>query len=141
MSTVLFGLFGLASLLAIAWLFSNNRRAVDWRLVTTGVALQVLFAAFVLLTTWGSAIFEGLGHLFVTLINFTNAGSRMILGGLADQDKYGFVFIFHALPTVIFFAAFMAVLYHLGIMQWVVKIMAMAITKVMKVSGAETTSV
>ncbi|MBI3523005.1 MAG: NupC/NupG family nucleoside CNT transporter [Betaproteobacteria bacterium] len=141
MSTVLFGLFGLASLLSIAWLFSNNRRAVDWRLVSTGVALQVLFAAFVLLTTWGSAIFEGLGHLFVTLINFTNAGSRMVLGGLADQDKYGFIFIFHALPTVIFFAAFMAVLYHIGIMQWVVKIMAMAITKVMKVSGAETTSV
>ena len=65
----------------------------------------------------------------------------MILGGMADQDKYGFVFIFHALPTVIFFASFMAVLYHLGIMQWVVRIMAMAITKVMKVSGAETTSV
>ena len=141
MSTVLFGLFGLASLLAIVWLFSNNRGAVDWRLVSTGVVLQMLFAAFVLLTPWGSAIFEGLGQLFVTLINFTNAGSRMILGGMADQNKYGFIFIFHALPTVIFFAAFMAVLYHLGVMQWVVKIMAMAITQLMKVSGAETTSV
>lgn len=141
MSTALFGLFGLASLLSIAWLFSNNRGAIDWRLVVTGVVLQVLFAAFVLLTSWGSAIFEGLGQVFVTLINFTNEGSRMILGGMADQNKYGFVFIFHALPTVIFFAAFMAVLYHLGVMQWVVKVMAMAITKVMKVSGAETTSV
>ncbi|MCX7175753.1 MAG: NupC/NupG family nucleoside CNT transporter [Proteobacteria bacterium] len=141
MSTAFFGLFGLASLLAITWLFSNNRRAVDWRLVSSGVVLQVLFAAFVLLTPWGSAIFEGLGQLFVTLINFTNAGSRMVLGGMADQSKYGFIFIFHALPTVIFFAAFMAVLYHLGVMQWVVKIMAMAITKVMNVSGAETTSV
>ena len=141
MSAVLFGLFGLSCLLAIAWLFSNNKRAIDWRLVLTGVALQIAFAAFVLLTTWGSAIFEGLGHLFVTLINFTNAGSKMILGGMADQDKYGFVFIFHALPTVIFFAAFMAILYHLGVMQWIVKIMAMAITKVMRVSGAETTSV
>jgi len=141
MSSVLFGLFGLASLLAIAWLFSNNRRAVDWPLVSTGVVLQMLFAAFVLLTPWGSAIFEGLGQLFVTLINFTNAGSRMVLGSMADQDKFGFIFIFHALPTVIFFAAFMAVLYHLGVMQWVVKLMAMAITKVMKVSGAETTSV
>jgi CNT family concentrative nucleoside transporter len=138
---VLFGLFGLSCLLAIAWLFSNNRKAIDWRLVLTGVVLQIAFAAFVLLTTWGSAIFEGLGHLFVTLINFTNEGSKMILGGMADQDKYGFVFIFHALPTVIFFAAFMAVLYHLGVMQWIVKIMALAITKVMKVSGAETTSV
>ncbi len=141
MSEILFGLFGLCSLLAIAWLFSNNKRAVDWRLVVTGVLLQIVFAAFVLRTDSGSAIFEGMGKLFVTLINFTNEGSKMILGGFADQDKYGFVFIFHALPTVIFFAAFMAVLYHLGVMQWIVKIMAMAITKIMRVSGAETTSV
>ena len=136
-----FGLFGLAVLLGIAWLFSSNKRAVDWKLVGTGVALQIVFAAFVLMTPWGSKIFEGLGAVFVKLIGFTNEGSKMILGGLADQDKYGFVFIFHALPTVIFFASFMAVLYHLGVMQWVVKVMAMAITKVMKVSGAETTSV
>ncbi|MBW8850543.1 MAG: NupC/NupG family nucleoside CNT transporter [Xanthomonadales bacterium] len=136
-----FGLFGLAVLLGIAWLFSNNKRAVDWRLVATGVALQIVFASFVLMTSWGSTIFEGLGAIFVKLIGFTNEGSKMILGGLADQDKYGFIFIFHALPTVIFFASFMAVLYHLGVMQWVVKMMAMAITKVMKVSGAETTSV
>lgn len=141
MSAVLFGFFGLACLLAIAWLFSNNKRAIDWRLVFTGVLLQIAFAAFVLLTTWGSTLFEGLGNLFVTLIGFTHEGSKMILGGMADQDKYGFVFIFHALPTVIFFASFMAVLYHLGVMQWIVKIMALAITKVMRVSGAETTSV
>ncbi len=141
MSEILFGLFGLCSLLAIAWLFSNNKRRVDWKLVGTGVLLQILFATFVLRTQSGSAIFEGLGKLFVTLINFTTEGSRMILGGLVDQDKYGFVFIFHALPTVIFFASFMAVLYHLGIMQWVVRMMAMAITKLMRVSGAETTSV
>jgi CNT family concentrative nucleoside transporter len=141
MSEILFGLFGLSSLLALTWLFSNNKRAVDWKLVGTGVLLQIVFAAFVLKTQIGSAIFEGMGNLFVTLINFTNEGSKMILGGFADQDKYGFVFIFHALPTVIFFAAFMAVLYHIGVMQWIVKMMAMAITKVMRVSGAETTSV
>ena len=136
-----FGLFGLAVLIGIAWTFSNNKKAVDWKLVGTGIALQIAFAAFVLMTTWGGAIFEGMGKVFVTLINFTTEGSKMILGGFADQDKYGFVFIFHALPTVIFFASFMAVLYHLGVMQWVVRMMAMAITKVMKVSGAETTSV
>ena len=136
-----FGLFGLAVLIGIAWAFSNNKKAVDWKLVATGVGLQIAFAAFVLMTGWGSAIFEGLGSVFVKLISFTNEGSKMILGGFADQDKYGFIFIFHALPTVIFFASFMAVLYHLGVMQWIVKMMAMAITKVMKVSGAETTSV
>lgn len=136
-----FGLFGLAVLIGIAWVFSNNKRNVDWRLVATGVALQIAFAAFVLMTSWGSTIFESLGQVFVKLIEFTNEGSKMILGGFADQDKYGFVFIFHALPTVIFFASFMAILYHLGVMQWVVRIMALAITKVMRVSGAETTSV
>ena len=136
-----FGLFGLAVLLGIAWVFSSNKKAVDWKLVGTGVALQIAFAGFVLLTGWGSKIFEGLGAVFVQLIGFTNEGSKMILGGFADQDKYGFVFIFHALPTVIFFASFMAVLYHLGVMQWIVKMMALAITRVMKVSGAETTSV
>ena len=141
MSEVLFGLFGLSSLIAITWLFSNNKRAVDWKLVLTGILLQIAFATFVLKTQIGSTIFEGMGNLFVTLINFTNEGSKMILGGFADQDKYGFVFIFHALPTVIFFASFMAVLYHLGVMQWIVKMMALAITKVMRVSGAETTSV
>jgi len=141
MTNVLFGLFGLTVLLSIAWLFSDNKKAVDWRLVATGVALQIAFAAFVLLTQVGSAIFGGLGSIFVTLIGFTNEGSKMILGGFADQDKYGFVFIFHALPTVIFFASFMAILYHLGIMQRVVQGMAWAITKLMRVSGAETTSV
>ena len=141
MSQILFGLFGLSVLVSIAWLFSDNKKRVDWRLVATGVALQIAFAAFVLRTDIGSAIFGGLGQIFVTLIEFTNAGSQMILGGLADQDKYGFVFIFHALPTVIFFASFMAILYHIGLMQRVVQGMAWVITKLMRVSGAETTSV
>ena len=141
MSQILFGLFGLSVLLFIAWLFSDNKKRVDWRLVATGVALQIAFAAFVLRTDIGSAIFGGLGQIFVTLIEFTNAGSQMILGGFADQDKYGFVFIFHALPTVIFFASFMAILYHIGVMQRVVQGMAWIITKLMRVSGAETTSV
>ena len=120
MSQILFGLFGLSVLLAIAWLFSDNKKRVDWRLVATGVALQIAFAAFVLRTDIGSAIFGGLGQVFVTLIGFTNAGSDMILGSFDDQSKYGFVFIFHALPTMIFFASFMAMLYHLGVMQTVV---------------------
>ena len=98
MSQILFGLFGLSVLLAIAWLFSDNKKRVDWRLVATGVALQIAFAAFVLRTDIGSAIFSGLGQVFVTLIGFTNAGADMILGSFNDQKKFGFVFIFHALP-------------------------------------------
>lgn len=141
MSAVLFGLFGLSCLLAIAWLFSNNRGAIDWRLISTGVLLQVLFAAFVLLTPFGAAVFGAAAHAFVTVSGFTTEGARMIFGDLATADKFGFIFVFQVLPTVIFFAAFTAVLYHLGILQMVVKGMAWAITKVMRLSGAETTSV
>ncbi len=138
---VLFGLFGLAVLIGIATVFSNNKRAIDWQLVGTGVAIQILFAAFVLLTPYGSAIFGELSELFVKLIGFTQAGSVFIFGDLAKVDKLGFIFAFQVLPTIIFFAAFMGVLYHLNVMQWVVRGMAWAITKVMRVSGAETTSV
>lgn len=158
--SVLFGLFGLICLLAIAWAFSNNKAVVDWKLVATGVALQIAFAALVLLTPFGSVVFEALAGAFVKLASFTNEGSKMIFGALVNQrafggamalgagetdpnawQRYSFIFAFQVLPTVIFFAAFMGVLYHLGVMQWIVKWMAWAITKVMRVSGAETTSV
>ncbi|WP_129135157.1 nucleoside transporter C-terminal domain-containing protein [Luteimonas sp. YGD11-2] len=136
-----FGLFGLVVLLGIVWLFSNNKRRVDWVLVGTGVALQIAFAALVLLVPGGREVFDWLGHGFVKILGFVNAGSSFIFGNLMDVDTYGFIFAFQVLPTIIFFASLMAVLYHLGVMQAVVRVMALAITKVMRVSGAETTSV
>lgn len=141
MLDILFGLLGLSTLLAIAWLFSENRRAVDWRLVATGVGLQLAFACFVLLTPWGAGAFGALSAGFVKLLGFTQQGAAFIFGDFARTDKVGFVFAFQVLPTIIFFAAFMSVLYHLGVMQAIVKGMAWVITKVMKVSGAETLSV
>ena len=141
MNEILFGLFGLAVLVGIAWLFSRNKKAVDWKLVATGLLLQLAFASFVLLTPWGSRVFDALAHGFVTLSGFTMQGSQLVFGSLTDQAKVGFVFAFQVLPTVIFFASLMGVLYHLGVMQWVVRGMAWAITRVMRVSGAETTSV
>ena len=136
-----FGLFGLAVLIGIAWLFSNNRRAVDWRLVLTGLSLQIAFAALVLLVPGGREVFDALGHGFVKILSFVTAGSTFIFGNLMNVETYGFIFAFQVLPTIIFFAALMGVLYHLGVMQFIVRIMALAITKVMRVSGAETTSV
>ena len=138
---ILFGLFGLAVLIGIALLFSNNRRAVDWKLVAIGISLQVGFAALVLLVPGGKDVFDALGHGFVKILGFVSAGSNFIFGSLMDTSKFGFIFAFQVLPTIIFFAALMGVLYHLGVMQWIVRIMALAITKVMRVSGAETTSV
>ena len=136
-----FGLFGLAVLIGIVWLFSNNRRAIDWKLVATGITLQIAFAALVLLVPGGREVFDWLGHGFVKILEFVKAGSGFIFGSLMDTEKFGFIFAFQVLPTIIFFAALMGVLYHVGVMQAVVKAMAWAITKVMKVSGAETTSV
>lgn len=136
-----FGLFGLAVLIGIAWLFSNNKRAVDWRLIGTGVILQVAFAAVVLLVPGGRDVFDWLGKLFVKVLSFVGEGSSFVFGSLMDAKSYGFIFAFQVLPTIIFFSSLMGVLYHLGVMQAVVRAMAWAITKVMKVSGAETTSV
>jgi concentrative nucleoside transporter, CNT family len=136
-----FGLFGLAVLIGIAWLFSNNKRVVNWKLVATGIALQIGFAALVLLVPGGRDVFDAAGKGFVRILSFVNEGSKFIFGSLMDVNTYGFIFAFQVLPTIIFFAALMGVLYHLGVMQAVVKVMAWAITKVMKVSGAETTSV
>ncbi|WP_369940181.1 NupC/NupG family nucleoside CNT transporter [Xanthomonas medicagonis] len=136
-----FGLFGLAVLIGITWLFSNNKRAVDWKLVATGLILQIGFASLVLLVPGGREVFDWLGKLFVKVLSFVNEGSSFIFGSLLDTKTYGFIFAFQVLPTIIFFSALMGVLYHLGVMQAVVRVMAWAITKVMRVSGAETTSV
>ncbi|MCE7031919.1 NupC/NupG family nucleoside CNT transporter [Lysobacter sp. GX 14042] len=136
-----FGLFGLAVLIGIAWLFSSHKRRVDWRLVATGITLQIGFAALVLLVPGGRDVFDALGNGFVRLLGFVNVGSEFIFGSLMNVETYGFIFAFQVLPTIIFFAAFMSVLYHLGVMQAIVRAMAWAITKVMNVSGAETTSV
>ncbi len=138
---VLFGLFGLAVLIGIAWLFSNNKRRVDWKLVAVGVSLQIAFAALVLLVPGGKDVFDAIGRGFVKVLSFVNEGSRFIFGSLMDEKTFGFIFAFQVLPTIVFFAALMGVLYHLNVMQAVVRGMAWVITKVMRVSGAETTSV
>lgn len=138
---VAFGIFGLAVLIGIGWLFSNNKRGVDWGLVLTGISLQIAFAALVLLVPGGKDVFDALGHGFVKVLGFVSAGSSFIFGDLMDTTKFGFIFAFQVLPTIIFFAALMGVLYHLNVMQAVVRAMAWAITKVLRVSGAETTSV
>ncbi|HST44121.1 MAG TPA: Na+ dependent nucleoside transporter N-terminal domain-containing protein, partial [Luteimonas sp.] len=140
-SRIGFGLLGLVVLLGIVWLFSNNKRRVDWKLVAIGISLQIAFAALVILVPGGREVFDALGQGFVRLLGFVNAGSSFIFGSLMNTETYGFIFAFQVLPTIIFFAALMGVLYHLGVMQAVVRVMAWAITKVMRVSGAETTSV
>jgi len=137
----LFGLFGLAVLVGIGWLFSANKRAVDWRLIGTGVLLQIVLATLVLKVPYASDVFNAIASGFVKLLGFVNVGSNFIFGSFMDTSKFGFVIAVQVLPTIIFFASLTSVLYHLGFMQKVVKGMAWLITKAMNVSGAETTSV
>lgn len=154
MMIILQGLLGLIVLIGIATLFSNNKKKVNWRLVATGIGLQLLFAVFVIKTSWGSKVFDAIGQFFVQIIGFTNEGASFVFGALADQNKFslafgeelqlqgiGFLFAFQVLPTIIFFASLMSVLYHMGIMQKIVQGMAWVMAKAMRVSGAESISV
>ncbi|MGO1719202.1 MAG: NupC/NupG family nucleoside CNT transporter [Luteimonas sp.] len=141
LSRIGFGLVGLAVLIGITWLFSNNRRGVDWRLIGTGLALQIVIACFVLLTPWGASIFDTFSRGFVTLLGFTTEGASFIFGDFTNPERFGFIFAFQVLPTIIFFASLMSVLYHLGLMQKIVEAMTWVITRVMRVSGAETLAV
>jgi CNT family concentrative nucleoside transporter len=139
--TIAFGIFGLAVLLSIAFAFSSNRKEVDWKLVASGIGLQLFFAVLVILVPGGRQFFEGLSRIFVTIIGFAMEGSAFIFGSLADPSNLGFIFAFQVLPTIIFFASLMGVLYHLGLMQKVVQAMAWVMLKVMRISGSESLSV
>jgi CNT family concentrative nucleoside transporter len=139
--TIAFGIFGLVVLIAIAVLFSSNRKEVDIRLVLSGIGLQLLFAVLVILVPGGRQFFEALSSVFVRVIGFSLDGAAFIFGPLADPSNFGFLFAFQVLPTIIFFASLMGVLYHLGLMQKVVQGMAWVMLRVMRVSGAESLSV
>ncbi len=138
---IAFGLFGLAVLMAIAFALSNRRRDIDWRLVFSGVALQIVFAIIVILVPGGREFFDYFARFFVKIVDFALTGSKFIFGDLASLENFGFVFAFQVLPTIIFFAALMSVLYHLGIMQKIVQGMAWVMLKVLRTSGAESLAV
>ncbi|MBP0903002.1 Na+ dependent nucleoside transporter [Mariniflexile gromovii] len=136
------GALGMVSLIFIAFLFSSNRKAIDWKIVGIGLAFQLLIAIGVLKVEFIKAIFEFVGSLFVNVLDFTRAGSKFLFEGLVvDMDTFGFIFAFQVLPTIIFFSALTSVLFYLGIIQKVVKAMAWLLSKTLKISGAESLSV
>ena len=131
------GLLGMISLLAIAYLFSSNRKAINWKTVGIGIAAQLMLAIGVLKIPFVKAGFEFVGNLFVLVLDFTRAGSEFLLGGMMNIESFGFIFLFQVLPTIIFFSALTSLLFYLGIIQIVVKGMATVLTKLMNISGAE----
>ena len=136
------GVLGMFTLIFIAFLFSKNRKAIDWKIVGLGLGFQLIIAIGVLKVNFIKNIFEFVGGLFISVLDFTRAGSKFLFEGLVvDMDKFGFIFAFQVLPTIIFFSALTSVLFYLGIIQKIVKAMAWALTKVLKISGAEGLSV
>jgi CNT family concentrative nucleoside transporter len=149
-------LVGLIVIMAVAYACSTNRRAIDRRTVAWGLALQVIFALLVLKTTMGQALFQRLGSLINRLLDFAFVGSSFVFGPLGDKEvwprimtavlgpegaRYGVVFAFQVLPTIIFIAALFAILYYFGVMQVVVRLFAIMMRRVMKASGAESLNV
>jgi len=141
LSSIAFGIFGLAVLVSIALAFSGQRKSVDWGQIAAGIGLQVVFAVIVIIVPGGREFFDAISHVFVKTVDFAMIGASFIFGDLANATQFGFIFAFQVLPTIIFFASLMGVLYHIGFMQKVVQGMAWVMLKVLRVSGSESLSV
>ncbi|MEM5565908.1 nucleoside transporter C-terminal domain-containing protein [Psychroserpens sp. AS72] len=135
------GVLGMITLLVIAFLFSSNRKGINWKTVAIGLAFQLIIAICVLQVDFVKDIFESIGQVFINILDFTRAGSEFLFSGVMDINSYGFIFAFQVLPTIIFFSALTSVLFYLGIIQKVVKAMAWLLSKTLKISGAESLSV
>lgn len=155
MIDILRGLLGMAAIISLAYALSNNRRAVNWRLVGTGLGIQFVLAVFILKGRelaeywqplgWPKQFFSWVSSFFVIVLDFTTEGAKFIFGDLAKspgmEGSMGNFFAFQVLPTIIFFASLTSILYHYGILQRVVKYMARGMQKLMGTSGAESLSV
>ncbi|WP_420398744.1 NupC/NupG family nucleoside CNT transporter [Flagellimonas sp.] len=136
------GALGMVVLILISFLFSANRRAINWRTVGIGLGLQLLIAIGVLKVPFIQLIFEKIGEVFVSILDFTRVGSKFLFEGLVvDMDTFGFIFAFQVLPTIIFFSALTSVLFYLGIIQKVVRALAWLLSKSLGISGAESLSI
>ena len=135
------GILGMISLLAIAFLFSAKRKAINWKTVGIGLLAQMILAIGVLKVSFVKSAFEFVGNLFVLVLDFTRAGSEFLLGGMMNIESFGFIFLFQVLPTIIFFSALTSLLFYLGIIQIIVKGLAKVLTKLLHISGAESLSV
>lgn len=129
-------LFGLLFFIGLAYAISVNRRAVNWRAVLWGIALQLILALLILRVPAGFTVFQFLGNMVTQFLNFSDAGASFVFG----ENFAEFFFAFKVLPTVIFFSAFISLLYHYGVLQWIVKWIARIMMSTMRTSGSETLS-
>lgn len=143
----LIGILGIVLILGVAWLLSNNRKAINYRTVGMGLLLQALLAVFILKTPVGQSIFGWLGRAVTKVLSFSDVGAKFVFGVLGNDEKlqplFGnetFIFFVRIIPTIIFVACMVNIFYHLGVMQWIVEKLAIGMNFFMKVSGAEALS-
>lgn len=143
----LIGLLGIVLILGIAWGFSNNRKAINYRTVGMGLLLQALLAVFILKVPLGKSIFGWLGEKVTKVLSFSDEGAKFVFGILGDDAKLApmfgndtFIFFVRIIPTIIFVACLVNIFYYLGVMQWIVEKLAKGLNYIMKVSGAEALS-
>ena len=135
------GIIGMISLVIIAYFFSANKNKINWKTTFLGLATQLIMAILILRVEFVQNIFEFFGKIFVKTLDFTMEGSKFLLGDMVNVESFGYVFLFQVLPTIIFFSALTSVLFYLGIIQKVVKILALSLSKLLNISGAESLSV
>ena len=142
LATRLTGLFGIVAIVGIAIALSHNRRQIRWRVVAWGLALQLLFAIFVLRIPAGQQLFRALGSFVTSILNYSYVGSQFVFGELGKPNSsLGVIFAFQLLPAIIFVSALFAIMYYLGIMQLIVRAFAILMSRVMGASGAESLNV
>lgn len=139
--SVIRGFFGIALLVGIAWIFSVNRKGISWKFVAGGLGIQFLVALGVLMVRPVQMFFEICGRMFVTVMDFSRSGAQFLFGPLLDVNRFGSIFAFQILPTIIFFSALTGLLFYLGIIQKVVTFLAWLLSKAFKISGAESLTV
>lgn len=141
LESIVRGIIGMISLVLIAYLFSSNKKAINWKTTFLGLTSQLILAVLILRVEFVQSIFEFFGKIFVKTLDFTMEGSKFLLGDMVNVESFGYVFLFQVLPTIIFFSALTSVLFYLGIIQKVVKILALSLSKLLNISGAESLSV
>ncbi|MFW5901282.1 MAG: NupC/NupG family nucleoside CNT transporter [bacterium] len=144
MYTAISGL-GIVILLIVAWLFSPQKRLINWRLIGWGIVLQMIFAVFIFYVPAGSKLFVVLNDVVVKILDSATAGARFVFGPLAippgsGEESIGSILAFQSFPTIIFFSALMAILYYFNIIPWIIRGFAYVFTKLMRISGAESLS-
>ena len=140
-TSVVRGIIGMCSIIFIAYLLSNNKKRIDWKTIIIGLSSQLIIAVAVLKIEFVRLVFEKIGQGFLAIVTFTNQGSRILFGDLADSSKYGEIFVFQVLPVIIFFSALTSVLYYYRIIQNVVSGLAWMMTKFLNISGQESLAV